>query len=262
MRFRVAFLTILIVGCFFPLCFADSEWNEAKGKHFIIYYQTTPALAEETLTQAENIYSDEVRYFGSIPEQGFWSWENRCKIYLYDSQSTYLSATGQPEWSDGFADVKERAIISYENAPDFLDTVLPHEMAHLIFRDFVEVGNRQVPRWLDEGFAISQEKRARIYLDEAIKRAVSLGRSIPLREFNRLSALHSTPADQARLFYAQAQSVTRFLLEGRDSSHFLNFCRSLRDGKNFKEALQKGYQTEFSSEDVFEKKWKKFVMAS
>ena len=262
MRLRLVFLTIFLTGGLSLSGFSDSSWNEKKGHHFIVYSQKDSSFAERILEKADDIYQDEIRYFGSLPEQNFWSWDNRCKIYLYESQDAYLTATKQPDWSSGFADIHERAIVSYENAPDFLDMVLPHEMAHLIFREFVETNNRQVPRWLDEGFAISQERRARLYLDEAIKRAVSSGHSIPISEFNRLSAMHSTPTDQAKLFYAQAQSLTRFLIERRDNSYFLNFCRSLRDGTNFEEALRKGYKEEFSSTETLEKKWKKFVMAS
>ena len=261
MSFRAALMTVFVLGCLQSACRADSSWNEKKGEHFIVYFQTDGAFAESALASADHIYEEEVRYFGSMP-QDFWLWDNRCKIYLYDSQESYLVATHQPDWSNGYADVHERAIVSYEGAADFLEMVLPHEMAHLIFREFVEAGNTKVPRWLDEGFAISQEKKTRSYLDQAIKRAVSSDKAIEIGELNRFSALHMTPADQAKLFYAEAQSLTHFLLEGRDGSHFLNFCRSLRDGADMEEALRKGYPGEFSTVVTFEKKWKKFVMAS
>ena len=262
MPFRIACTTALLMCCLANLSFADDLWNEKKGEHFLIYYQSDSSFAERVLEQAEEVYERETGYFGSISGKNFWLWDNRCKLFLYNSQHAYLNATGQPEWSSGYADVGERAIVSYERAPEFLDTVLPHEMAHLIFREFVEVGNRSVPRWLDEGFAISQEKNVRDYLDETIKKAVHQQGSIPLEELNRAGALHGAPANQARLFYAEAQSLARFLIEGRDGSHFLNFCRSLRDNASFEEALVKGYQNEFSSIDTLEKKWKKFVMAS
>ena len=240
----------------------EASWKEKKGSHFLIYEQEESSFAAQVLDKAEDFYQDEIRYFGTLPENSFWSWENRCKIYLYHSRAEYMTQTRQPEWSSGYADVKRRAIVSYEDAPDFLESVLPHEMAHLIFREFIEADNQRVPRWLDEGFAIAQESAMRTSLDETIRKAVRSNSTIPLRDLNAVGSLHNHPAEQARLFYAQAQSLTRFLLEDRDSSYFVNFCRALRDGLGLEEALRKSYGSDFSSLDTFEKNWKRYVLES
>ena len=241
--------------------FANIEWKERKGSHFILYEQEENAFSDEVLSKAEDFYQSTIRYFGSISDQGFWTWDHRCKIFIYESRTEYLNNTGQPDWSSGFANIKERAIVSYQNAPDFLESVLPHEMAHLIFREFIEADNRQVPRWLDEGFAIAQEVHMRVALDEAVKRAVHSNAAIPIGNLGQIGALHVRQAEQAKLFYAEAQSLTRFLLTGRDSSYFINFCRSLRDGLGLEEALRKSYR-EFSSLEDLEKSWKKHVLQS
>ena len=253
---------ILVLSALAPFfCFSETAWNEEKGSHFVVYAQAPSSFSDDVLRAAEDVYQNEIRYFGSISDQGFWSWERRAKIYLYASREDYLARTGQPDWSSGFADIRQRAIVSYQNAPDFLDSVLPHEMAHLIFREFIEANNREVPRWLDEGFAIAQEKRMRAALDEAVKKAAKSGSTIPLSDLNRIGSLHVRPAEQAKLFYAQAQSLTRFLLDHRDSSYFINFCRFLRDGVPIEDALRRSYR-EFSNLNEFEKSWKKYVLGS
>ncbi|MBI4388009.1 MAG: hypothetical protein HY582_03085 [Candidatus Omnitrophica bacterium] len=238
--------------------FDNSNWEEKKGNHFVVYAQDHSSFTDDVLREAEDVYQDIIRYFGSLPKDHFWSWENRCKIYIYPSQSEYVRLTKQPEWSSGFADVRKRTIVSFENAPDFLESVLPHEMAHLIFREFIASDNRQVPRWLDEGFAISQEKNIRVALDQTIQRAVQTNSALSFQDLTTMSSLHTRPTDQARLFYAQAQSITRFLLERRDPSYFINFCRLLRDGASLEEALRKSYR-DFSSLRELEQEWKRHV---
>ena len=234
------------------------NWQEKKGSHFIVYAQQHSSFTDDVLRKAEDVYEDIVRYFGSLPKNDFWTWDNRCKVYIYPSRSEYVRLTKQPEWSSGFADIRRRTIVSYVDAPDFLDSVLPHEMAHLIFREFIETDNRQVPRWLDEGFAISQEKNIRVSLDETIRHAVEANSTMTLQELSTMSSLHMRPTDQARLFYAQAQSITRFLLERRDASYFINFCRLLRDGVNLEEALRRSYQ-DFDTLRELEESWKRHV---
>lgn len=256
-------LASLILVSAASVCFLlaqSDEWQELKGSHFVVFSQSKESdFSDEVLRKAENHYSETIRYFGSL--SGFWSWDNRCKIYLYSSRESYLFNTRQPEWSSGFADIKRRSIVSFENAPDFLDSVLPHEMAHLILREFIEAENKQVPRWLDEGFAISREENMRVALDETVRKAVRNNAAIPLYDLSKIGNLQSRPAEQAKLFYAQAQSVTRFLLESRDSSYFINFCRLLRDGMGLEVALLKSYR-EFSDFQDFEKKWKRYVLNS
>ena len=255
-------LALLLLAVLLPVFgFSEVAWNERKGNHFFLYEQEGGSFSDEVLRRAEDIYSDTIRYFGSLSSQGFWTWEQRCKIYLYDSRNQYLTETRQPEWSSGFADIRRRAIVSYQNAPDFLDSVLPHEMGHLILREFIEVDNRQVPRWLDEGFAIAQEAHMRVALDDAVKRAVRSNAAIPISDLNKIGGLQNRPAEQAKLFYAQAQSLTRFLLQNRDSSHFINFCRLLRDGVSLGDALRRSYR-EFENLEEFEKEWKRYVLQS
>ena len=262
----MAFRFLLIVWLLTESCgwvFADEvSWQENKSTHFIVFAQEQSPFVDDVLRKAEDVYSDEVGYFGSLPPNGFWTWENRCKVYIYVSAAEYQSRTGQPDWSTGFADVKRRSIVSYQEAPEFMDSVLPHEMAHLIFREFIEIDNRQVPRWLDEGFAVAQEERMRVSLDEVIHKAVRSNSHIPIRALSQVGSLQSRPAEQARLFYSEAQSLTRFLLEKRDPSPFINFCRALRDGNTIEEALRKSYDRDYPNIESFERAWKRYVLSS
>lgn len=240
---------------------AQDGWQELKGTHFLIYSPkgADSEFSKTVLFYAEQSYDRTVRYFGSLPQKDFWLWDNRCKIYLYESQKDYLVYSKQPEWSGGFSIPSRRTIVSYQNAPNFLGAVLPHEMAHLIFREFVGFKNGQIPRWLDEGFAVWQEQSDRKRYNAVVVQAVQNNTAIPLRDLNQITLLHEQKTQDAELFYSQSQSMVHFLLEERDPSYFINFSRSLRDGVDFEEALLKNYKREFSTLDELEKSWKNFI---
>lgn len=241
--------------------FADAAWKEKKSHHFIVYEEKESSFSDEVLRRGESVYQDIIRYFGALSPGGFWTWDNRCQIYLYRTREFYVAATRQPAWSSGFANIAGRAIVSYVGAPGFLDSVLPHEMGHLVFREFIQEDNREVPRWLDEGFAIAQEAQIRTALDETIRKAVRSHDSIPVSDLSRVGSWHNLPAEEAKLFYAEAQSLTRFLLDRYDSSHFIQFCRLLRDGATLEDALRKSYYQDFPSIAAFEKEWKHYVLS-
>ncbi len=242
--------------------YAEEGWRELKGTHFLVYAQrgVDSGFAQSVLFYAEQSYDRTVRYFGSLPQKNFWLWDNRCKIYLYDSQSAYLTYSKQPEWSGGFSIPSRRTIVSYQNAPRFLESVLPHEMAHLIFREFVGFQNGQIPRWLDEGFAVWQEEGEKRQYQAIVAKAVEEGKTIPLRSLNQMNFLHEKKTEDAGLFYSQSESMVRFLLENRDPSYFINFCRSLRDGVEFEQAMLKSFKQDFSTLEEMEESWKEYVL--
>jgi hypothetical protein len=80
-------------------------------------------------------------YYRSITnELGFtrfnnWLWEDRASIYIYDDSQEYIAATKQPSWSAGLAAYREKKITTYLADAGFFDTLLPHELGHIIFRN-------------------------------------------------------------------------------------------------------------------------------
>ena len=80
-----------------------------------------------------------------------WLWERRCRIYLPHSGG--LSAGHESAAVvRGMVHYRQRVVYSFLGAPAFLDKT-PHELAHIVFREFVGFDNAGVPRWLDEGVA-------------------------------------------------------------------------------------------------------------
>ncbi len=237
-----------------------SAWKVSKSDHFIIYSASTEeAFSEEVLKNAENYYHQIADWLGYSRRDSFWTWNNRCKIYIYKSKEEYIAKTGHAMWSKGAAILTRRTIVSFHEAPDFLEAVLPHELAHLIFRDFVGTTNTRIPLWLDEGVAMAQEKMKRREFDSWVHQMILEKKWIEMKPFMQVHSLGNVPADQAVLFYAQAQSVARFLIDNYGAARFAGFCRSLRDSELPEDALRKNYPKAFPDMKSFESRWVEYA---
>ena len=230
------------------------EWKELKGEHFIIYYAEDDKFAGEVLTQAEKYYERIASDLGYSRYDNFWQWDSRAKIYIYKDQGDFLRATGKKPWVHGTAIYDKKEIISYKWGRNFTDTLLPHELAHLIFRDFVGF-KAEVPLWLDEGVSqweeASKRKGAGIYVRELIR-----GRDyIPLSELMQVGEVSENDAVLSAKLYAQAVTLVGYLIESYGSAKFTLFCRQLRDGKTVDESLSFAYADSIPDIGVLEKKW-------
>ena len=72
---------------------------------------------------------------------------------------------------------------------------------------------------------------------------------------SQVQSMQGRSAQEAAMFYAQAQSLVRFLLAQPESGRFLHFCRDLRDGVALEDALRKNFPKDFTSVEVFQEKW-------
>jgi hypothetical protein len=109
-----------------------------------------------------------------------------------------------------------------------LTSVLPHEVTHTVFAHHL---GRPVPRWADEGGAITTEDAQECDRQvQVVQKAVKACRLLPLR---RLFAREDYPSDLGAVctFYGQSYSVSRFLIEAGGRSKFLDFVkRGYQDG--------------------------------
>lgn len=214
----------------------DEQWNIKKGKHFIIYYQEgSRQYLSKVASKAEHYYKSITNYLG-LRRFDFWTWQKRCKIYLYPGRGQYLAGSRRASWSKGSVHVIRKEIFTYTGKEEFLDYVLPHELGHIIFREVVGF-DKQLPLWIDEGVALLQEKDRQRYLEFAVK-LVKKGNYLSLDDLSRIRGYQNI--DPA-VFYSQSASMIEFLLEKFGRKNFVAFCRCLRDGKEWKKALIETY---------------------
>ena len=252
--FKKSSIFLLCLVSFFNLAIAQElpeGWIEKKSRHFVIYYDSgvDPIYVKRISYKAESYYKTIINSLG-FRRFDFWTWENRCKIFLYSSQKEYYNENERPEWAAGEVNIRERTIKSYTQGDDFFDSVLPHEMGHLIFREFVGY-KKQLPLWLDEGVACFSESKSRPERLRIARSLVWADMYIPLDDLTKINSPDSIILPV--IFYSQAASLVDFLLTSYGDENFLDFSRKIRDGEAWREVLKKvyGFETVAKMEEAW-----------
>lgn len=239
----------------------ELNWQELKGEHFLIYFTADEKFAREVLNKAELYYRNIASEFGYARYSEFWTWDKRVKIYIHPERSSFQKATAQPAWSQGVADYKNKQIVSYVWSQGFLESLLPHEIAHLVFRDFIGFKS-EVPLWLDEGAAQWAEEFKRQQVKIIAGQLLKNNTLLSLDEMMRLDIrkVNENDADKlVNIYYLQAASLVGFLIEKYGSDSFTDFCRQLRDGKSLQEALKSAYPAYIRSLQELENRWRQYL---
>lgn len=251
-------VSLVILMSFVSLGAAQPAWQELKGDHFIVYYTGEEAYARELLRKAERYYDQIASDLGYARYSNFWQWDKRVKVRVYPKKNDFLEATGQPSWSIGNANYTTKEISSFAGCVEFLDGTLPHEIAHLIFRDFVGFEG-EVPLWLDEGVAQRQEPFKRQAVAAYAKLFYAEKKLLPFSVLMRSDTLARASDEEAKVFYVQSASVVGFLIDRYGADDFAQFCRQLRDGKGLNDSLRFSYSSRIRSVDELEKAWRAYV---
>ena len=276
---RKVLLCILCLS-FLTLCHAESALKEVKGEHFIVYHEPGyNSFAKEVISYAEDYYISIAKDLGYARYSEFWLWDERVKIYIYKDHPCFLKASRQPSWSHGVAYYRKKIIMSYFRGQGFLDSILPHEIAHLMFRDFVGFTG-EIPLWLDEGVAQWAETQKRSLMKKRIKDAINERMILSLDDMVNSDVRHINKDDTVyirygryeqeptlliltgenliNLYYLQSFALVGFLIEKYGTNKFTVFCRELRNGKSVERALKAAYPYSLKGLEDFEVKWKEY----
>lgn len=177
------------------------------------------------------------------------------QIVVYGTQDEYRKKTGQPEWSGGAA--VGNAIYTYLSPR--LDAVLSHEISHLIWFEYMGRVNPD-HRWINEGLAVLQENKAvgsrgQGDLFSAV-RGTMRSQTIPMDQMIRLVPA-TERAYEVSLWYAQAESMVRFMIERGGRIGFSQFLGALRFDKNLDQAVAEGFPGSWRTLEELERDWKR-----
>ncbi len=116
-----------------------------------------------------------------------------------------------------------------------LDSVLPHEITHMIFASHFR---QPLPRWADEGGATSVEHASeRNKHRQMLPTFLRSGRGIA---FNQMVAMMDYPRDFMPL-YAQGYSVSEFLIQTGGRRKFVDFLGDGLKGDDWNSAVERHY---------------------
>ncbi|MEE8104917.1 MAG: hypothetical protein V3T86_05230 [Planctomycetota bacterium] len=232
--------------------------HEHASAHFVVYAPTRQ-LAERAADVAEQAYAAATREL-----LGGSTTAPKAEVVVHGNRAAYLEAALQPNGapeksivaardqtaglcyevrdSDGGKVVRVESHVGVSGL--FADT-LPHEIAHVVQRQGFRA--YRAGHWLDEGVATTFEsERARAARRNTLKAEAD---AIPLREF---VALRSTPPDKMPLFYAQAHSLTEFLMNRSGRAAWRTFL-DVYAKINFKVAIKHAYG--YRSIEDLERDW-------
>lgn len=230
----------------------SGDWRTSRTAHFKIYHRNHD-LARRARAVAEDYY-DRLRSTFRIREE---DWDTPCKIYLYPSRSSYQNqvegmpaSSGVTQVRTRFGRLKSHRILTYQQAKQLFRSVLPHELAHVMWKR--AVGYRDIPRWLSEGVAVRFEAsyyqkfyRWKVATNLRNQGAPSLRTLLKRSNYPRSE-------NQKQLMYARAFSLVDLLLERRGWQTLLQLARNWRSTEP-EELLQKYYRLDSLGE--LEQQW-------
>ncbi len=250
--FLLFFIGLVSVG----LAEEQQKWKESRSSHFLIYYNQAPEdFVKNVELLAEEEYETIAQNLGFTRYEG-WTWDQRAKIYIYDDQEHYIGARNI-SWSHGMALVKEKVIRTFPTAAGFFDSILPHELGHIIFREFVGYKSK-IPLWLDEGVAMYQEKAKRWGANKLVTKALAEGKFIPLKQLSQIMLNDNSDQATVELFYAEAASIVYFMITELGDYRFVNFCRQLKEGCRMDDAIHRAY-ARFENMNDLNDVWVKYL---
>jgi len=257
MRTCVALLVLVLWGGGIAAADAKTDWQQVKGHNFIIYYRSEVPLdfVQTVMDEAEGDFRRVTENLGITRYQS-WAWDKRASIYIYRDGDDYVN-NGGPGWSHGASLVATKTIKTYPAASGFFDSILPHELGHIILHEFVGPF-AHVPLWFDEGVAMYQEKARRPGAHHDVRKSIENGQFIPLTQLTDMRLYNNTSQDVVDLFYTEAASAVNFMVTQLGEEHFYKLCRELKNETPFENALAKAYMRSRSVEEL-NKLWVKFL---
>jgi hypothetical protein len=178
-------------------------------------------------------------------------------MILFKTKESYVSFTGRPQWSAAAADVEDGAIYLMEN-PNFKSTLL-HELTHIFYDGYFLPS--QSPLWMSEGFAVymqelggAADNTANIWLKLTTER-LAKGDYIVFEDFANADKLSDYDKEDVALWYAQAYSVIKFLIDSRSKDGFYQFSKNIKDGMPLGKALYRAYGMPFNTLSSLEYAW-------
>ena len=128
-----------------------------------------------------------------------------------------------------------------------------HELAHIVTGE-ASKGPFGVPDWLNEGTSVYQQSEPLSGHGAALESAIARDRVLTMVELNSSAA--GDTADTVGLYYGQAGSIVRYLVETYGEEQFAELVRTFKEGSRPDDAFEAVYGFDQLG---LENEWRVFV---
>jgi hypothetical protein len=173
-------------------------------------------------------------------------------FFVYDSSEALYGAlgAGTRENVGGQANSDIRTMVGVirpeDVDSDWVDTLVAHELTHMVFADATDNPYRQPPRWLNEGLAVFLAEGYGVGDRAQVADAAASGALTPL---SAIAGLFPTTYDSFSLAYAQSVSAVDYLIDTYGQDALVTLIGTYRDGVTDDEAFQAATGADFRSFD-------------
>ncbi len=213
---------------FILLCLA-SVGASSQTRNFIVH-TADPHHAVAFAQQAERLRRElAIAWLGQVLPD----WSYPCPITA--TVGPHLGAGGATSFVFDRGEVYGWRMTIQGSYERILDSVLPHEITHMIFASYFR---RPLPRWADEGGATTVEHETeKAKYRRMLIQFLRSHRGIP---FDRMFSMTEYPADIMPL-YAQAYALAEYLIQQGGRRKYVDFLAEGIHTGRWTEALQKHY---------------------
>jgi hypothetical protein len=162
-------------------------------------------------------------------------------FFIYANQDEFYDALGPStrENVGGQADAGIRTLFALirpsEIDQPWVETVIPHELTHLVFDTAVSNAYHFPPRWLNEGLAVYESEGYPARDRRDVEAGAKDGTLIPL---TGLTGQFPTTGERFSLAYSESVSAVDYLIRAHGKDALIGLIRSYADGRTDDEAFQ------------------------
>jgi hypothetical protein len=186
--------------------------------------------------------------------------DSPLNVYVYASTTDLQSALflGGENWQGGHANPKLGVVmVAVTPGPEQsidMETLIPHELAHVMLYRSVGDGYSSLPVWLNEGIASLAELYPNPDYEQALTIASKNNSLLPIANL-----CDTFPLDASRAFlaYAESQSFVRFLRDSYGTPALFSLTSAYADGLSCDQGVVRALGTSLVSLDT---RWRESVL--
>jgi hypothetical protein len=238
--------------------FRSSNYQEQYLDNRFVWQQRTDEMLRVHWYEGDDVFGDMLldvshRSINAVNTLIPTSTDTPLDIYVYANASDLQSALflGGEEWQGGHANPKLGVVmVAVTPGPEqsiVMETLIPHELAHVMLYRNVGDGYTSLPVWLSEGIASLTELYPNPDYAQALTLASQNGSLLPITD---LCEAFPVDASRAYLAYAESQSFVRFLRDTYGAPALLSLASAYADGLGCDQGVVRALGTSLANLDA------------